>query len=599
MKIRNKILLFFSTVAAVPLVFFIFLMLAQRRSTGHIENSLFALTNSAAKITEHFLLNAQKSVIAQSYLPSNLFPAGDNASRQAYLRRIHRKYKIFSSVMFTDMSGNVIALYGEKPTEEFRNIFRARRVADAPHVVKTEGGSSIALVSKTNKNNYLAALIRPEALLNILEKIKPVEGASFHILDNAGRTLFFDISAEEKNSPPLVSVKYSDIDIYKRVLNRGGEKIFEVIIPIAGFPGWRICLAAPHKVVFKSLRDAKFLGIFFSLVSFMLAGYLSFYFSSKLSAPLEELSKSAAEFAQGNFSYRPQIRTGDEMEHLALQLNKMADKISEAQDGRDEKIRASSRDLANAYKEIAVKNDRLAMADKYKSQFLATMSHELRTPMNAIIGFTDLLKDGIYGGLTEKQKDILSKVQRNSNHLLNLINDILDLSKIESGRIDLMPEKFELKELLNTVSGEIASPGKDVEFRYSCPEGIVLYQDMMRLKQVIFNLLSNAFKFTKKGHVTLSCQTANEIVIIEVEDTGIGIKSEDIAKIFDSFQQADASITRQFQGTGLGLSISKKLLELMGGWVDVKSEFGKGSVFTLHIPYKYEEKKPDNESFSH
>ncbi|MBA3051579.1 MAG: HAMP domain-containing sensor histidine kinase [Candidatus Omnitrophota bacterium] len=591
MKIRNKILMFFSTVAAVPLVFFIVLMLAQRRSAGYIENSLFALTNSASKITEHFLLNAQKSVMAQSYLPSNLFPGGDNASRQAYLKRIHRKYKIFSSVMFTDMSGNVISRYGENPPDEFKNIFRARRMEDTPHVIKTEGGSSIALVSKTNKNNYLAALINPDSLLNILEKILPVEGASFYIRDNAGKTLFSDISGDEKNASPLVAVRYSDIDIYKRTLNRGGRKIFEVIIPIAGFPGWRICLSAPHKVVFKSLRDAKFLGIFFSVVSFMLAGYLSFYFSSKISAPLEEISKSAGEFAQGNFSYRPQIRTGDEMENLALQLNKMADKISAAQSGRDAKIRSSSRDLANAYKEIAVKNEKLARSDKYKSQFLATMSHELRTPMNAIIGFTDLLKDGIYGVLTAKQKDILSKVQRNSNHLLNLINDILDLSKIEAGRIDLMPENFDLRELINTVSGEIASPGKEVEFRSSCPEGIVLYQDMMRLKQVIFNLLSNAFKFTKKGHVSLSCQTANEIAIIEVEDTGIGIKEEDTGKIFDSFQQADASITRQFQGTGLGLSISKKLIELMGGWVDIKSEFGKGSLFTVHIPYKYEEKK--------
>ncbi len=579
----------------MPLVFFVFLMMSQRRSTGYIENSLFALTNSAAKITEHFLLNAQKSIIAQSYLPSNLFSAGNAGGRRAYLKRIYRKYKIFSSVIITDSSGRVISRYGAKPSDEFTRLFRSGKFLGISHIIKAKDSLSIAVVSKTNKNNYLAALINTDALEKILEKIVPCRGASFYIRDNTGKTLFFDFPPDKKNAAPLISVKYFDIDIFKRVLSREGEKTFEVIIPMSGFPGWRVCLSAPHKVVFKSLSDAKFLGIFFSVISFLFAGYLSFYFSSKISAPLEELSKSAGEFSQGNFSYRPKIKTGDEMEHLALQLNKMADKISAAQDGRDEKIRTSSRDLANAYKEIAVKNEKLALSDKYKSQFLATMSHELRTPMNAIIGFTDLLKDDIYGKLTAKQKDVLSKVQRNSNHLLNLINDILDLSKIESGRIDLMPEKFELRELVNTVSGEISSPGKEVEFRSSCAEGIVLYQDMMRLKQVLFNLLSNSFKFTKKGSVVLSCSPAKEVVTIKVEDTGIGIKKEDIGKIFDSFQQADASITRQFQGTGLGLSISKKLIELMGGWIDVKSEFGKGSVFSVSIPYKHELKEQPQE----
>ena len=577
----------------MPLVFSVLLMTAQRSSSGYIENSLFALTNSAAKLTEHFLLNAQKPIMAQSYIPSGLLPVSNSAEHKAYLRRIFIKYKIFSSVVFTNSSGRVISYYGEKPTDEFTQLFRGGNFSGISHVIKDNEHLSIAVVSKIrDKENCLAALINPVALQNILEKIVPCEGAVFYIRDNEGLSLFLDSSLTEKNAAPAESVKYFDINVSKRVLTRGGKKTFEAMVPITGFPGWRICLSAPHKVVFKSLSDAKLFGIIFSVISFFLAGYLSFYFSSKISAPLEELSKCANEFSEGNFSYRPQLKTGDEIEQLAVQLNKMADKISAAQNGRDEKIRTSSRDLANAYKEIAVKNEKLALSDKYKSQFLATMSHELRTPMNAIIGFTDLLKDDIYGEITPKQKEILSKVQRNSNHLLNLINDILDLSKIESGRIDLMPEKFELKELINTVCGEISSPGKDVEFSSFCPEGIVLYQDMMRLKQVIFNLLSNAFKFTKKGSVVLTCAKGIEVVTIKAQDTGIGIKQEDLVKIFDSFQQADASITRQFQGTGLGLSISKKLIELMGGWIDVQSEFGTGSVFTVNMPYGQQRGKP-------
>ena len=583
----------------MPLIFAVFLFTGQKRNATVVENSLFALTKSATKLTEHFILNAQKSVIALSDIPKSISPLGNTSAHRKYLKRIFVRYKIFLTVLFTDGEGKTICRYGA-PAADIGKIFHSdgRRINSMiSNIIDLDGSAgagereTIAIVSEVQGGGgYLVALIKSSALEEILKKIVPYEGSYFYLMDSTGKTIFLDKSASaEKNAGEFISVKRRDsASVMKRSVTRAGIRYFEVFAEVSGFPGWRLALSAPYKRAFKNISDAKTLGVVFSLISLILAGTLAVYFSRKISEPLEELSQAADEFASGNLSYRLKLKTGDEIETLASRFNEMAQKISEYQMGQKQKIKMSARDLSNAYKEIAEKNEKLALADKYKSRFLATMSHELRTPMNAIIGFTDLLKDGIYGDISEKQKEILSKVQRNSNHLLNLINDILDLSKIEAGRIELLPEKFFLDDVILEVSRELPPPGPDVEFAANCQKGIELFHDIMRLKQVVFNLLSNAFKFTQKGKVFLECIKREKVVSIRVTDTGIGIKKEDLGKIFDSFQQADASITRQFQGTGLGLSISRKLVELMGGWIEVESEFGKGSVFTVNIPYEYQ-----------
>ncbi|MFH1352787.1 MAG: ATP-binding protein [bacterium] len=591
--LRWKILIFFLIVGIVPLVFSTFLIRGQVRVAEDIENSLFALDNSASKIVEHFLLNAQKSIIAQSYVPKNLLPVRDTALHRAYLKRIFRKYKVFSEVWFTDKQGRAVSSYGRVPyhrlkKKDFSDIFTKHLPAETSisNVVDFDGDPAVAVFSKVQtENSFLAAFVNVEILRNILEKVVPYKESFFYLIAPSGMTLFLD-----KPRPPragkFIPVKRSGQTLWKRTVEYNGVKFFEITSPVSGFSGWKICLCSRYEVAFGNLVSSRALGAIFSIVAVLLAAVLAVYFSKRISSPLEELSKGAAEFSGGNLSYRINLRTNDELEVLGNQFDRMAEKLLKIQEGLDEKIRASTRDLSNAYREISVKNERLADADKYKSQFLANMSHELRTPMNAIIGFADLLKDGVYGNLPEKQKEILSKIQRNSNHLLNLINDILDLSKIEAGKIELLPEKFDLKDLIDTVSKETVVPKEEVKFSASCPAGISLIHDQMRLRQVIYNLLSNALKFTKEGSVGIECFRREKVVSIKVSDTGIGIKEEDISKIFQSFQQADASVTKQFQGTGLGLSISKKLVEMMGGWLDVESVFGKGSVFTVNLPYE-------------
>jgi signal transduction histidine kinase len=254
----------------------------------------------------------------------------------------------------------------------------------------------------------------------------------------------------------------------------------------------------------------------------------------------------------------------------------------------DGKIKNATRDLEDAYREIEKKNSQLQKMDKLKSEFLASMSHELRTPMNAIIGFTDLLEDGLYGKPTKKQADAFAKIKRSANHLLNLINDILDLSKIEAGRMEFFPEEFRLNGLLNDLKEEVMPLAEErgLNFELRTRDNITCYYDYTRLRQILMNLISNAVKFTKQGMVAVKSDVADGEIRIEVSDTGVGIKEQDMEHIFDEFVQADGSISRDFGGTGLGLSISKKLADMMDGRIEVKSEWQKGSTFSVILPIK-------------
>ena len=248
--------------------------------------------------------------------------------------------------------------------------------------------------------------------------------------------------------------------------------------------------------------------------------------------------------------------------------------------------------------EIQRENEYLTYATKAKSDFLANMSHELRSPLNAVIGFSELLKMKTAGELNEKQQEYISDIFTSGKHLLNLINDILDLSKVEAGKIELVIEKVHVPQAINeglTLVNENAMKHNislKVEFD---PELEFVEVDKLRLKQILFNLLSNAVKFSKPegGTVTVKTRKEGDMAQISVSDTGIGIREEDMGKLFKEFEQVSAGITRKYGGTGLGLSISKKLVELHGGTIMAESKFGKGSTFTFLLPLKA--KKEENE----
>ena len=243
------------------------------------------------------------------------------------------------------------------------------------------------------------------------------------------------------------------------------------------------------------------------------------------------------------------------------------------------------------FNEIQDKSRQLAEASKHKSQFLANMSHELRTPMNAILGYTELIMDNIYGEPTEKMRGVLTRVQSNGKHLLGLINDVLDLSKIEAGQLSLALADYSVKDIVHSVFSSVESLAKNkkLDLKIELPQQLpVAHGDERRLTQVLLNLVGNSIKFTDKGEVIISAQAENGSFTIAVRDTGPGIAEEDQRKIFEEFQQADSSTTKEKGGTGLGLAISKRIVEMHGGRLWVDSRLGYGSTFSFSIPLNVE-----------
>ncbi|OIP61180.1 MAG: hypothetical protein AUK38_01365 [Nitrospirae bacterium CG2_30_41_42] len=319
--------------------------------------------------------------------------------------------------------------------------------------------------------------------------------------------------------------------------------------------------------------------------------------------PVESLAEEAKRFAEGDMSVSVDVKTEDEIGVLGKTFNYMVESVSSFSKKLELEVTRKTTLLNERTQLLALlerANRDLRELDKLKSTFLANMSHELRTPMNAIIGYTDLLLDRVDGPLNEEQEKSLKKVVANARHLLQLINDVLDVSKIESGKIDLQPKEIYLKLLIESVipTFEPMIKQKGLTFTINLNENLLpVYGDEDKVKQIFINLLSNAVKFTHHGGITISAKPSERgikpgesplFVEICVEDTGIGIKDEDIGKIFDKFTQVDISTIRQYEGTGLGLNIARGLVALHKGVIWVTSKYGEGSKFCFTLPLKKE-----------
>jgi signal transduction histidine kinase len=265
---------------------------------------------------------------------------------------------------------------------------------------------------------------------------------------------------------------------------------------------------------------------------------------------------------------------------LRVQVNARTRELRQINQEMEHRIKLRTAELANAM-------EKAQAADRIKSAFLATMSHELRTPLNSIIGFTGIILQGIVGSLNDEQKKQLNMVRGSAQHLLSLINDVLDLSKIEAGQLQVAYENCDLRSTIEkTVESARPLAGKK-GLELTCaisPEIETIMGDHRRLEQILLNLISNAIKFTERGSVKIECEPEGDNVTIRVIDTGIGIKTQDMETIFQAFRQIDSGMTRKYEGTGLGLSICKRLVELMGGQIRVASVWGSGSTFSFSLP---------------
>ena len=292
----------------------------------------------------------------------------------------------------------------------------------------------------------------------------------------------------------------------------------------------------------------------------------------------------------------PLLREGETIGVLALTRSKVqpfSDKqIALATTFADQAVIAIEN--VRLFDEIQDKSRQLEEASKHKSQFLANMSHELRTPLNAILGYTELIVDGVYGDTPQKVQDALKRITTNGKHLLGLINDVLDLSKIEAGQLTLSITDYSMKDVVHAVYGAVEPLAAEKKLTFKAeiaPDMPAGHGDERRLTQVLLNLVGNAIKFTDAGAVIIKASRDNGAFLVRVDDTGPGISDDDQKKLFQEFQQADSSTTKKKGGTGLGLAISKKIIELHGGKIWLESQVGKGSTFAFTVPARAEQNK--------
>jgi len=342
---------------------------------------------------------------------------------------------------------------------------------------------------------------------------------------------------------------------------------------------------SPASEAFAQIRSAVWPLALVLLTANLMALLLALWLASRMSRPLARLAHASERVAQGDLTARVAATSNDDVGRLSRQFNAMVDQLNQS--------------YAELERKVAEKTAALELANRHKSEFLAQMSHELRTPLNAIIGFSDALKAQYFGPLNDKQRDYAQFIHSSGQHLLLLINDLLDLAKIEAGRMELSLGRVNVRDLAQAATGlvRVRASEQAITLRTRIDDTAGEWvADERKLKQVLVNLLSNAVKFTPAGGtVTLDVSRTSAGLRFSVSDTGIGIPGDQVSRLFTDFGQLQHGDQKIREGTGLGLALSQRMVQLHGGEIRVDSEVGRGSNFYFTIP---ERKWPVSESSS-
>jgi len=504
--------------------------------------------------------------------------------------------------------------YSENGEPWFNTLIESGEVQIAPPAFDEETetwGLEIAVPIRNRTDDSIIGVVSMElsydALLTQLESgLAASEDVSSYVVDVNGYNVVSpsttEISQPYMSGEGITEENYraggSSLDTY----SRSGEHIALAYAPVTTrgqVPEidrleWVATLEQPLSRVFALINDVRVIVGLIIVLPLFITLIVFYLIARMLTRELVKVGHGALQFAEGHYDTRIAVQAGNppEIRALAASFNTMADKIQQYTNQLKEAentSRTQNQALVKANNQLAVARRQAEESTRVKSEFLATMSHELRTPLNAIIGYTEIQLAGMTGELTPEQTDYQNRVLRNANNLLDLINDILDLSKIEAGRIEVVSQPFRPGELLNEIGYQTSAllTGKPITFVSSLdptlPETVL--GDYGRLKQIILNLVGNAVKFTEAGEVSLSfTRQDDQWWRISVRDTGVGIPSHAQEYIFEEFRQLDGSMQRRHQGTGLGLAIVRKLVLLMSGKILLKSKVGEGSEFTIVLP---------------
>ena len=387
-------------------------------------------------------------------------------------------------------------------------------------------------------------------------------------------------------SAALASAKTAPVGVVTDGRDLHGTEVlsaFESVDP----PGWLVFVEEPVSAAFAPIQAAIWRTVVLLLIFVLVAVTTSVLLARNLVRPIERIQVAAARIGSGAFDERIEVQSRDELGALAQEFNQMAARLQASYAGLEQQVQERTRELARTLAELDGKSRELEAASHHKSEFLANMSHELRTPLNAISGFSQVLRKGMFGEINAKQAEYLDDILASSRHLLSLIDDVLDLAKVEAGQIDLEVAPFSLPHTLERgvviVRERAARKGVRISL-WSDPGVDMVIGDERRIRQVVFNLLSNAVKFTPAGGaIDVTAAVVDGEVHVSIRDDGPGIAPEDQARIFEEFQQAAAG-AQQREGTGLGLALSKRFIELHHGRIWVESQPGNGSTFVFTLP---------------
>jgi signal transduction histidine kinase len=363
--------------------------------------------------------------------------------------------------------------------------------------------------------------------------------------------------------------------------NTDGQKVFRshALIPILD---WAIFIERPVREAYAPIYSSLFRTSILLLIGLLVALVATLFVSRRVVRPLETLRRGVERIREGDLSARLDVKTGDEIQILADEFNEMASHLRAAYTGLEEKVAERTRALS-------ITNEKLDEANKHKSQFLANVNHELRTPVSAIIGYARLLLRATEGQIAPLQKENLQDLLHNAERLLHQIDSLLDFAKIEAGKMEVRAEPVRADQIIHEAVSMIEPLLNSGAVRLSreiSPGIPVLNTDREKLRHIVLNLLDNAVKFTDRGEIKIIASQQDGSLKLVVADTGIGMREEDMNRIFEEFHRADSSNHKKYRGTGLGLAIVKRYVDLLGGSVAVESVVEKGSTFTVVVPFR-------------